>query len=583
MATETWVLNPEWHGKSYNFTGLSFISNSETFSSIKVVGDFGDDHIYYDDKLIVFCQDDGYVDWKVDVAYSTIAFATAPTGDLLTWLQANGTKKVIPQVTVDLTSLSGYESLPAGTYQLGVKSKAANYQDSDLSSTVSFTKLAAPVATASETTVTWDAITNANSYDVYVDGELYENTTGGPKPSKYKLTFSNNVTCKVNDAAVESGYFMTNGDSISLVAKSGHLEINNEYDLVTAPENIVYTNVNITVGTVTFTSATITSATIQFAEIVSPEFIEQSVTKELSNNVDISYIQSSVGTANVSKITNLDTSKIYTVATKYNNIIKVSGIFAYQNSKWQVIYVSDEYGYGISGAYIRWQSDNTIEFTLNSNMVASDVLSGKVLSGNAAAEASDFEKLTTTWNDVLIYTECLIEGTLITLADGTTKPIEDIIYDDDILVWNFYESKFDSAKPCWIMKPQIATEYNLCKFSNGAEVGFVGQGGSIGYHRIYNDEAKAFTHTGVTETPVGTHTFAEDKSFPELVLQEVIKKPVRFYNIGTTKHINLFANGILTSSRISNKYAIENMKYVGERLISDDEERAYVDKALTRC
>lgn len=180
MATETWVLSPEWHGKSYNFTGLSFISNSETFSSIKVVGDFSDDRIYYDDKYIVFCQDDGYVDWKVDVAYSTIAFATAPTGDLLMWLQANGTKQAsTPKVTVDLTSLSGYESLAAGTYALAVKSKAANYQDSDLSATVSFTKLAAPVATAADTSVNWEAVANAESYDVYVDGELYENTTGG--------------------------------------------------------------------------------------------------------------------------------------------------------------------------------------------------------------------------------------------------------------------------------------------------------------------------------------------------------------------------------------------------------------------
>lgn len=82
-------------------------------------------------------------------------------------------------INIDLTTLSGYESLSAGTYALSVKAKAANYQDSDLSSTVSFTKLAAPVATAADTTVTWDAITNADSYDVYVDGELYENTTGG--------------------------------------------------------------------------------------------------------------------------------------------------------------------------------------------------------------------------------------------------------------------------------------------------------------------------------------------------------------------------------------------------------------------
>lgn len=82
-------------------------------------------------------------------------------------------------VDIDLTTLSGYDNLAAGTHNIAVKAKAANYQDSDLSATVSFTKLAAPTITASDTTVTWDAITNAESYDVYVDGELYENTTGG--------------------------------------------------------------------------------------------------------------------------------------------------------------------------------------------------------------------------------------------------------------------------------------------------------------------------------------------------------------------------------------------------------------------
>ncbi len=216
-----------------------------------------------------------------------------------------------------------------------------------------------------------------------------------------------------------------------------------------------------------------------------------------------------------------------------------------------------------------------------------DWQSCQCLSANTKPESATIPEAVFTDNGAttqsLAYYICIKEGTLITLADRTKKPIEDITYDDDILVWNFYESKFDSAKPCWIIKPQVATEYNLCKFSNGAEVGFVGQGGDIGYHRIYNDEAKAFTHTGVTDTPVGTHTFAEDATFPELISQEVIKKPVRFYNVGTTKHINLFANGILTSSRISNKYAIENMKYVGDRLISEEDEQAYVDEKLTRC
>ena len=51
-----------------------------------------------------------------------------------------------------------------------------------------------------------------------------------------------------------------------------------------------------------------------------------------------------------------------------------------------------------------------------------------------------------------------------------------------------------------------------------------------------------------------------------------------FYNVITENHYNLFANGILTSCKLSNKYHIEDMKYVGEKLISDEEEKAYFEK-----
>lgn len=93
-------------------------------------------------------------------------------------------------VDIDLTTLSGYDNLAAGTYNIGVKAKASGYTDSDLSQTVSFTKLAAPVATAADTTVSWDAVTNAESYDVYVDGELYENVTGGASGETWVLNES---------------------------------------------------------------------------------------------------------------------------------------------------------------------------------------------------------------------------------------------------------------------------------------------------------------------------------------------------------------------------------------------------------
>lgn len=173
---------------------------------------------------------------------------------------------------------------------------------------------------------------------------------------------------------------------------------------------------------------------------------------------------------------------------------------------------------------------------------------------------------------------CFIEGTQITLADGTTKAIEDITYDDELLVWNFYDGKFDKAKPTWIKVEEIAPRYNLVKFSDGREFGTVGVGGEKGYHRVFNKEAGAFTHIGTNATPIGTTTFADDGTNPTIVSEEIIEKPVKYYNIITDKHYNIFANGILTSCRLSNKYHIEDMKYIGEPVIYEQEEKEYRER-----
>lgn len=275
------------------------------------------------------------------------------------------------------------------------------------------------------------------------------------------------------------------------------------------------------------------------------------------------------------RISNMNTSKIYTIHLE--NRSAIDGYLHYDSNAW--IYTAFQ---TTKAVYIYAQSQDHVDLYAGSNIGYTNKLNSiAVLCGNKTAAIDDFTGVQ--HYPVLPVYACIIEGTLITLADHTKKPIEDITYDDDLLVWNFYEGKFDSAKPVWITKPRLAHEYNLCKFSNGVEVGFVGNGGNEGYHRIYNDEAKAFTHTGVAETPIGTHTFAEDGSFPELVSQEIVKTPVRYYNIGTKEHINLFSNGILTSSRISNKYAIENMKYIGDRLISEKDEQEYIKHKLELC
>lgn len=263
MATETWMLNEtltisgsnvynniemtySGQQRAYPIKSLKiyeYIDGRETAYSV-----LGQEQSVYSDENTsyeLYGTGGGASGWFSynGTLYNTWKFSQPVTDStLLTWLQANGTKQAsTPKVTVDLTSLSGYESLAAGTYQLGVKAKAANYQDSDLSQTVSFTKLAAPVATAADTTVTWDAITNAESYDVYVDGELYENTTGG-------VTY--NITTTVTNGTYSGDMTISDTATVTITADSGY----------TLPDTVTVTGASQTwnkeTGTLTLTNPT---------------------------------------------------------------------------------------------------------------------------------------------------------------------------------------------------------------------------------------------------------------------------------------------------------------------------------------
>jgi len=156
---------------------------------------------------------------------------------------------------------------------------------------------------------------------------------------------------------------------------------------------------------------------------------------------------------------------------------------------------------------------------------------------------------------------CLIKGTMISLSNGTQKPIEDIEYNDSLLVWNFDEGKFDESKPVWMSKEFTMPRYDIMKFSDGSELGTIAatQG-----HCIYNIQQNKFTYLNHSDTPVGTTTFNEKERTIELIGSETIEKETSFYNIITHSHINLFANGILTSSKLNNIYPINEMKFIKE-------------------
>ena len=60
---------------------------------------------------------------------------------------------------------------------------------------------------------------------------------------------------------------------------------------------------------------------------------------------------------------------------------------------------------------------------------------------------------------------------------------------------------------------------------------------------------------------VGKTTYTEAGE-SKVLSCELIQEEVEFYNIITDYHINLFANGVLTSCRYNNLYPIQDMKFV---------------------
>ena len=117
-TSETWVLDSAAYypsGVSDNVTfNADFTSNGLSFSSILITASL-QRQILYDSTVVK-----SFDSWASE-SYRKLTFATAPTGDLLTWLTANGVKQpanlaVQPSKDVTITSNGTTEITPDAPY-----------------------------------------------------------------------------------------------------------------------------------------------------------------------------------------------------------------------------------------------------------------------------------------------------------------------------------------------------------------------------------------------------------------------------------------------------------------------------------
>ncbi len=149
---------------------------------------------------------------------------------------------------------------------------------------------------------------------------------------------------------------------------------------------------------------------------------------------------------------------------------------------------------------------------------------------------------------------CIVEGTLITLADGSQKKIEDLTHNDRILVFNHETGKLDVSTMMFNAHTEQGAEkvtVTNMYFSNGTMLRIVSE------HGFFDIDANKYVY--ITEENIESYlghkfystNYVEGKFVSEIVTldrYELTEETVRYYSPMSAYAINLFTEGILSST-----------------------------------
>ena len=142
--------------------------------------------------------------------------------------------------------------------------------------------------------------------------------------------------------------------------------------------------------------------------------------------------------------------------------------------------------------------------------------------------------------------DCVTGDTLITLADGSKKRIDQLTYQDELLVWDFYNGCYTTTVPSVLFNHGngVHKVTNL-RFSDGTTVGVIGE------HEFFDVDANSFVN--ITEENVSQylgHRFAKttEDGFTVVTLKGYLytEEETGKWTILTAKHFNAIAEGMLS-------------------------------------
>ena len=138
--------------------------------------------------------------------------------------------------------------------------------------------------------------------------------------------------------------------------------------------------------------------------------------------------------------------------------------------------------------------------------------------------------------------ECIVEGTLVDMADGTTKKVEDLVVGDMVMAFD-HETGEEVASPilCVYSDPRMEYEVVYLTFSDGTRIGLVYEHGFFDCtlnEYVYFTPENAESYLGHEFYGLGDRSLTLEKV-------EIAKETVAVYSPVTVMNLNLFHEGML--------------------------------------
>lgn len=160
---------------------------------------------------------------------------------------------------------------------------------------------------------------------------------------------------------------------------------------------------------------------------------------------------------------------------------------------------------------------------------------------------------------------CLIAGTQVMLANGSTKNIEDLQYNDLLMVVDHLTGELSQAYPVWIEKENTADSYLKITFDDGTILK-----SATGGHSVFDADLLRYKDVADDDFGIGNRVYKLDPETNKFKIitvtgKEIVKEDVTYHNVISVGYYNFIAENLLTQESFANATNLygfkKNLKY----------------------